>query len=35
MDNDQDGFISADKIELHSLSTEVLETFSPMLMRME
>ena len=35
MDSDSDGFISADKIEISNLSTEVIEAFSGMLLRME
>jgi hypothetical protein len=33
--NDQDGVISATKIDLHSLPSEILEVFSPLLCEME
>lgn len=32
---DQDGVISAQKIDLHSLPTDILEAFSPLLCEME
>lgn len=34
-DSDSDDHISAQKIELHSIPTELLEVFSPLLVEME
>jgi len=34
-DSDQDGIISASKIDLHTLQTELLDLFSPLLCEME
>lgn len=35
MDSDCDGLISSDSIELRPLSTEVIESISPLLLEME
>lgn len=34
-DSDQDGVISAHKVDLHTLAPEILEVFSPLLCEME
>ena len=35
LDSDEDGFISAEKIDITKLCTEILEIFSPLLCEME
>lgn len=35
MDSDGDGFISAAKVDVHTLPTDILEHFAPLLCEME